>query len=196
MRDGAHKMIPEITITDHLTCGDVLLLGSCWDVEEEVNISGPFDNVISIVGTWEDMSDPPGGWDTWRRYPARKLRLEFDDVQYESFHGDPPAPSHIQKIIEFSRGLKGRTIIHCGAGISRSTAAAFIVLLSVLGDGQETEALRVLRTLRKVMRPHRNMVKMADELLNRGGRVVELYESIWGVEAPRDSGTDFEWGEE
>lgn len=177
-------MIPDITITDHVTCGDVLIAGSCWDDEEEVHLYGPFDNVISIVGTWgfDHEDDPPGGWKVWTAYPARKLRLQFDDVQRDSSHGEAPKAEHIQQIIDFCDGLEGRTIIHCAAGVSRSTATGFIVLATLLGPEREEEALKILLSRKKHLRPHRNMVRMADELLGREGALVKVYESAWGVE--------------
>ena len=50
-------LLPEIIVTDHDTCGEVLGKGECYDDAEDVDIRGPFAHVVSLVGTWEDEGD-------------------------------------------------------------------------------------------------------------------------------------------
>jgi predicted protein tyrosine phosphatase len=174
--------LPEIIVTDHDTCGYVLEDGSSYDDVEAVDIVGPFDHVISIVGTWEGDDDPPGGWEVWNAYPARKLRLVFDDVQQSSTHGDAPTKKHIQQVIDFARGTEGgRVIIHCAAGVSRSTGVALTFIATLLGLGKATEAVEHLCSIRKpdTIRPHKNIVEMADELLGYEGALVDARAKVW-----------------
>jgi predicted protein tyrosine phosphatase len=105
---------------------------------------------------------------------SRKLRLLFGDTETPE-HG--ASESDVQRLIEFAKelhGSQGRVLIHCEAGVSRSSAAALIVYACLLGPGFEREAMeRVLRQ-RPVARPNRRMVELADNLLERGGRLVRV----------------------
>jgi predicted protein tyrosine phosphatase len=81
----------------------------------------------------------------------------------------------IWQIIRLAEGLRsetGRVLIHCEAGVSRSTAAALIMYAYWLGPGCEWEAMEQVRTQRPVAFPNRRMVELADRLLVRGGRLV------------------------
>lgn len=180
------QMLPEIVITDHDTCGIVLSEGSAYDEEEEAEIIGPFDHVISIVGTWEDDGDPPGGWDVWNAYPARKLRLQFDDIVHSNSHGDAPTPEHVQQIIDFAKGVEGRVLIHCAAGVSRSSAAGLIVITTLLGPDKASDAIRHLIKIRnpQTIRPHRGMTQMADDILGCSHQLVKGHMAVWGQRDP------------
>jgi hypothetical protein len=164
-------VLPSFTITDHATAARILKDGSAVDVVGEVDIRGPFDAVVSIVGrTWSSCSDggpPPGDWDVWNAYPAKKLRLVFDDVPRQSIHGDPPSEKDVEQIILFASEVRGKILLHCGAGISRSGAAALIMITIGMGPGREKEAVDHLLRIRPIARPHEGMVDMADRLLGR-----------------------------
>jgi predicted protein tyrosine phosphatase len=103
---------------------------------------------------------------------ARKLRLVFEDALSTAEGG--PVVEDIERLIAFARDVdlsRGKLLVHCAAGISRSSAAASIVLAVVLGPGREPEAVaHVLRTHPHV-RPNRRMLELADELLGAGGRL-------------------------
>jgi len=176
------KPLPEFVVTDHETCGEVLATGEAYDDAEDVLIMGPFDHVVSIVGTWDDEGEPPGGAEVWNRYPARKLRLVFDDRQTSDSHGDAPTPEHVAQILVFAEDIgQGRTIVHCAAGVSRSTAACLIMVARLLGPGNEKLAVHAICDIKKMLKPHRNMVKMADALLERDGALYAEYIAAWGL---------------
>ena len=65
----------------------------------------------------------------------------------------------------------GHALIHCHAGISRSQAAAAI-LMCQHAPGQEEAAFLRLLTLRKHGWPNTRMVEFADELLKRDGALM------------------------
>ena len=106
----------------------------------------------------------------------RKLRLLVADVTTEFGATD----TDIQQIISLARELQsttGRILIHCEAGISRSTAAALIMYSVWLGPGREREAMMRVLVQRPIAIPNRRMVEIADRLLDRAGRLIEvLYE--------------------
>jgi predicted protein tyrosine phosphatase len=100
-----------------------------------------------------------------------KLRLLIADVLTEL----GATEEDIWQIIRLAEGLRsetGRVLIHCEAGVSRSTAAALIMYAYWLGPGCEWEAMEQVRTQRPVAFPNRRMVELADRLLVRGGRLV------------------------
>ena len=106
----------------------------------------------------------------------RKLRLLVADVvtEYGATEQD------IQQIITLAQDLQsvsGRVLIHCEAGVSRSSAAALIMYACWLGLGQEHEAMMRVLAQRPIAMPNRRMVELADKLLDRAGRLVAvLYE--------------------
>jgi len=110
----------------------------------------------------------PAGYDNVRR----KLRLLVADVVTEL----GATEEDIRRIIQLGESLRsdtGRVLIHCEAGVSRSSAAALIMYACWLGPGREQEAMRRVLSQRPVAIPNRRMVELADRLLDRGGRLVE-----------------------
>jgi predicted protein tyrosine phosphatase len=69
-------------------------------------------------------------------------------------------------------------LVHCWAGISRSTAAAYILLCEKLGPGSEFEVARALRERAPHASPNRLIVQLGDEVMGRNGRMVSAIESI------------------
>ncbi|MCP4134640.1 MAG: hypothetical protein GY754_26940 [bacterium] len=98
------------------------------------------------------------------------LRLEFDDVDfddpnYDSYKG--PSREDVQAVIDFAgalAGKKGRVLVHCHAGISRSTAAAMILLY--LKEESEQKAKEELLRIRPKAVPNQSMIRLADEILS------------------------------
>lgn len=111
------------------------------------------------------------------------LRLAFHDVHAAGGlvskllmgrgDGDLPCIDHAQAILDFGRRIppKARVLVHCHAGVSRSTAAAFL-LLCLNKPGDEARAYQFLRVLRPQARPNRLIVKFGDKLLGANGRMV------------------------
>ena len=75
-------------------------------------------------------------------------------------------------------------VVHCYAGISRSTAAAFSALCAARPDlDEEVIALR-LRARSPEATPNARIVALADEILGRSGRMVQR----GGEDRPRRGG--------
>ena len=56
----------------------------------------------------------------------------------------------------------GKVLIHCEAGVSRSTAAALVMYACWLGQGREYEAMERVIDQRPYAIPNRRMVRLAD----------------------------------
>ena len=98
----------------------------------------------------------------------------------------PPTPALVAEILEFGERCLGaarsapvHVLVHCFAGISRSTAASFALLAQALGAGYAAEALRQVQQLRKEALPNRLIVQYADELLGRGGEMMRALEHLF-----------------
>jgi predicted protein tyrosine phosphatase len=73
---------------------------------------------------------------------------------------------------------RGPMVIHCWAGISRSTAAAFIGLCALNPATSEDLIARFLRETSPTAYPNRLMIRLGDAALGRAGRMVAAVEAI------------------
>ena len=91
-----------------------------------------------------------------------------------------PATEHVEQLIAFVRAWPREKplVIHCYAGISRSTAAAFIAACVLWPEREEAEIARALRRSSPIATPNRRLVALADEHLGRAGRMVAAIEGI------------------
>ena len=69
-------------------------------------------------------------------------------------------------------------LIHCYAGVSRSTASAFIAACQLSPHRDEHEIAQALRSASPTATPNLRFVALADERLGRKGRMVAAIESI------------------
>lgn len=82
------------------------------------------------------------------------------------------SPDDIARIIEMGKRIskasvttKPHVLVHCEAGISRSTAAALIMLRVHLGAGGERAAMQDVLKVRSIANPNRLMVALGDSML-------------------------------
>jgi predicted protein tyrosine phosphatase len=111
---------------------------------------------------------------------ASHLKLGLNDVSYVEESEAPPAQHHIDQLLEFGRGWDAQApmLIHCWAGVSRSMAAAYTLLCDRLGPGSEREIARSLRIRAPHAWPNALMVRYADDILGRKGRMVDAINEI------------------
>jgi len=69
-------------------------------------------------------------------------------------------------------------LIHCYAGISRSTAGAYIIASALNPTLDESELARTVRSLSPSATPNIRLVALADEILDRQGRMVSAIRAI------------------
>jgi predicted protein tyrosine phosphatase len=103
------------------------------------------------------------------------LKLDFWDIPRESigiWHG--PKKDDMYKVIEFTKNIfdeKETLLIHCQAGISRSTAIAYGILC---GKYEPVIALHKLITIRPIARPNIKIVEYFDEIYGMGGLMIDI----------------------
>ena len=103
----------------------------------------------------------------------RKRRMLIADVVTE----EGATEEDVREIIELAESLRletGKVLIHCEAGVSRSTAAALIMYAIWFGPGREQEAMDHVLAQRPIAIPNRRMVQLADKLLGREGKLVAV----------------------
>jgi predicted protein tyrosine phosphatase len=112
--------------------------------------------------------------------PGRHLRLRVHDISEPLAGCVHPDLAHMEEIITFARawGGQGPMVVHCWAGISRSTAAAYTALCSINPDVPEDLIALHLRRASPTAYPNRLMIRLADQALGRSGRMVRAVEAI------------------
>ena len=70
-----------------------------------------------------------------------------------------PQKKHIEKALDFADSIgNGSLIIHCVAGISRSSAIALAIIAKSLGIGKEDQAIKELQILNPYCLPNKLVV--------------------------------------
>jgi predicted protein tyrosine phosphatase len=103
-----------------------------------------------------------------------------------------PNAEHCEAVLKFARAWNGGAplIVHCLAGISRSTAAAFIALCDLNPDVPELVVARRIRALSPTASPNKLLVAVADDLLGRRGNMVDAVTAL-GAAQPAPEGVPF-----
>ena len=102
--------------------------------------------------------------------------LIFDDISVPIPDYIEPQSHHIETALEFASQTTGRLLIHCHAGISRSTAICLSILAHRFGPGREREACKALMLISPLARPNALIIHLADEIL---GRDNVLFQTAW-----------------
>jgi predicted protein tyrosine phosphatase len=112
--------------------------------------------------------------------PTNHLILGMDDVAEPLDGYVAPADEHITKLMSFVSGWN-RTkplVIHCYAGISRSTAGAFVAACALNPRRDELSIAEALRRASATATPNMRIVSLADQALGRRGRMTAAIEKI------------------
>lgn len=101
------------------------------------------------------------------------LFLGMNDIVEPQEGMTPPGEEHVRDLLVFidSWDRSRPMVVHCYAGISRSTAGAFIALCATRPDRDEAEIAARLRAASPTATPNARLVAIADALLARGGRM-------------------------
>jgi len=99
---------------------------------------------------------------------------------------------HMEQLLAFilAWDREAPFLFHCWAGISRSTAAAYIAACALAPERSEAELAQALRRASPSATPNARFVSLADDLLGRRGRMVDAIRSI-GRGAEAMEGTPF-----
>ena len=169
--------LPKILVTDR-DHAEALLVSQAW----------PLRYLISIG---DDVADAP----SLSCHPGPHVRLVFHDLNGDDRAGYVGfAPADARRLVDFCALVAqdpGATLIHCAAGISRSTAAALVLIATMMGPGEEAASVESLvdavtwtwaNDLREVQMilPNRRVVALCDQLLGREGRLLAARDEFFG----------------
>jgi predicted protein tyrosine phosphatase len=144
----------------------------CGVPELKAALRRPFTHVISI---WDPEWIERGGVEDQMRkrlpYHTRLHVAYFHDTSSEEPGRRAPVEDDLRQILGFAANLKpeASVLIHCWAGISRSTAVAFAILCQSTGPGHETDCLESVLAVRPQAFPNALIVALADRILERQG---------------------------
>lgn len=114
--------------------------------------------------------------------PDRHLFLGMSDITAPLDGHVLPEAAHIERLLAFiddwGRDRAQPLVIHCWAGVSRSTAAAFIGACMLAPDTPEDVWAQQVRERSPTATPNALLVRLADDLLARRGRMVDAIARI------------------
>jgi len=143
-------------------------------------------HVVSLMGASATVERPAG------IAAERHLFIGVSDI-VEPLEGHIlPAAEHIEPLLAFVRAWSRESplVFHCWAGISRSTAAAYIAACALAPERDEAGIALALREASPSATPNPRLIALADDLLGRRGRMVDAIRAI-GRGAEAMEGTPF-----
>jgi predicted protein tyrosine phosphatase len=131
-------------------------------------------HIVSLIGD-EATIDRPISVD-----PENHLWLRLHDISAPLDGYIMPEEEHILDLLTFVRGWDRRAplVVHCYAGISRSTASAFTAVCALNPHRDEQSIAQALRRASPTATPNIRIVSLADRLLGRDGRMIAAIETI------------------
>jgi predicted protein tyrosine phosphatase len=112
--------------------------------------------------------------------PERHLYLAISDIVTPIPGQVLPEPTHLDTFLDFVHEWDRAEpmVIHCYAGVSRSTAAAFVAACALNPARDEFEIARAIRAASPTATPNARLVALADNRLEREGRMNEAIAAI------------------
>jgi len=131
-------------------------------------------HVLTVMANVEQVARPVSV------LPANHLKVSMDDITEEMDGFVAPSETHIDQVLNFVRGWdrSAPLVVHCYAGISRSTASAFAAACALNPHRDETSIARQIRAASPIAQPNRLIVSLADKALGREGRMLRALEQM------------------
>jgi predicted protein tyrosine phosphatase len=131
-------------------------------------------HVVSLLGD-EDHVDRPCAIEA-----ENHLWLRLHDISAPLDGYIMPEEEHVSDLLNFVRRWDRRAplVVHCYAGISRSTASAYATVCALNPHRDEEGIALALRRASPTATPNMRIVSLADRLLGRDGRMVAAVETI------------------
>ena len=168
LRAAEDKRLMRGIVMERTVAGDVRYPASAHHICGLTGLSlaplGAATRIVSILDPSEPRPVELLGHD------AKTLTLRFDDVVQRGGTYVAPERDHVEEVLAFDRGALAadRLVVHCHAGVSRSTAA-FVALLAQRNPAAEAAVFAELRAIRPRAWPNSRIVAFADDLLGTNG---------------------------
>ena len=131
-------------------------------------------HVLIVMANVDQVQRPPSV------LPANHLKVSMDDIIEQMDGFVAPNETHIERVLTFVRGWDRRApmVVHCYAGISRSTASAFATVCALNPHRDEMSIARLIREASPIAAPNRLIVSLADKALGREGRMLRALDAM------------------
>lgn len=135
--------------------------------------------IVSLLSPGSDFPDFDGFNDD------RHMRVEVNDILEDMENRPAPGEHHVETVVSFLKGWKpdDPLLVHCWAGMSRSTATALIAACMHNPQADEEKIGAALAAASPTAYPNTRIVAIADEILGRDGRMARAAENIRKDEA-------------
>ncbi len=161
--------MPRLTTPFRVTvCGLDELPGHC---------AAGVTHVLSILDPETPAPATPGDYE--------RLELRFHDVIESNPLLQPPRPDHVRGILTFGRDLlaapkaDAHLVVHCHAGVSRSTAAMLLILAQAEPGRSAADMAAELLRIRAKAWPNLRIVEFGDQMLGSGGTLIDAATAIY-----------------
>jgi predicted protein tyrosine phosphatase len=115
--------------------------------------------------------------------PHRRLALRFHDIIDPVPGRYAPSRDDVARLLAFGCELGEaeacHLLVHCHAGVSRSTAATTLILAQARPDRPAREVLDAVSRIRPRAWPNLRILEYGDELLGRGGEIVAAVSAVY-----------------
>lgn len=146
---------------------------SLADLHATVQASGA-SHILTVMGNVQKAARPASVLKT------NHLLISMDDITEAADGFTAPSLSHVEQALDFVRqwDRAAPLVVHCFAGISRSTASAFMAACALNPDREEIEIARQIRAASPSASPNRLIVTLADQALGREGRMLRALDHM------------------
>jgi predicted protein tyrosine phosphatase len=140
---------------------------------ETVRLTGA-SHVLTVMANVDQVLRPASV------LPANHMKIAFDDITEPMDGFVAPNAEHVERVLSFVRGWdrSAPLVIHCYAGVSRSTASAFAAACALNPHRDEMVIARQIRSASPIANPNRLLVSLADNALGRDGRMLRALDDI------------------
>ncbi|MEL6920202.1 MAG: tyrosine phosphatase family protein [Pseudomonadota bacterium] len=106
--------------------------------------------------------------------------LIFNDIAHARDGLVLPGHTHVESMLAFARDWDRQSpmLIHCYAGVSRSTASAYVIASALLQDADPFALAQDLRFRSPTATPNPKLVSLGDDILGKGGAMVAAVKGI------------------
>ena len=117
-----------------------------------------------------------------------RLELRFDDIIAETPGLIAPNHSHVDQILAFGRSLSmeppgsAHLLVHCHAGISRSTASMALILAQAMPSQSAEAIIERVHAIREKAWPNLRLIEIGDAMLGRNGSLIEAVHSLHALQ--------------
>ena len=112
-----------------------------------------------------------------------RLELRFHDVIEEASDHVAPTAADVARILEFGSRLtaaeRANLLVHCHAGISRSTAAMALILAQAHPEAAAPALMQHILATREKAWPNLRMLELGDAMLGRGGALPQAATALY-----------------